>query len=39
MQSKKGDTIMNTITIDNNTYHDIENFAHVNNLDVPLKIW
>lgn len=25
---------MNTITIDNNTYHDIENFAHVNNLDV-----
>lgn len=34
LQSKKGDTIMNTITIDNNTYHDIEKFAHVNNLDV-----
>lgn len=25
---------MNTITIDNNTYHDIEAFAQVNNLDV-----
>ena len=25
---------MNTITIDNNTYHDIEKFARVNNLDV-----
>ena len=25
---------MSTITIDNNTYHDIGKFAHVNNLDV-----
>lgn len=25
---------MNTITLDNNTYNDIEAFAHVNNLAV-----
>jgi len=30
----KNETIMKTMTIDNNTYHDIETFAHVNNLDV-----
>lgn len=25
---------MSTITIDSNTYHDLETFAHVHNLDV-----
>ena len=25
---------MNTITIDSNTYHELEAFAHVHNLDI-----